>query len=577
MSTQVIYYGSIAIVSYALLVVYLLRWHRHLDAHITVLFGLIPTFNLIYFLMYSDADIGSVTACLKLTYLGGCFLPWVVTMCVAGLCGFRVNRYLRAGSFLFSTLFYSLVLTIGNSKIFYKGLSVSEQDGIIVLVKDYGFLHAVYYSVLVIYLLVDLVLIIYCYSKQRLVSRRMLCLMYVPIPVALVGYSLNQLTARYGFDIVPLTYLLGEATYLSIAHRMAVYNKSDMLVESMVDSSETGFVTVDFNYRYLGSNETARTILPALNTISLDSNINKSKPLSDTIGDWIDGFQLSRESARHLTYRKPSKREEDEKLYTVTVDYLTDGVANYGYQILLRDDTRNQKYIQLLGTYNSDLQKEVAAKTQRIVDMHDRLILGMATMVESRDNSTGGHIRRTSEGVRMLLAEMKIYDSMNLSDSFCKNLIKAAPMHDLGKIAVDDAILRKPGALTKEEYEAMKRHAAEGARIVHEILKETDDVEFRRIAENVAHYHHERVDGKGYPDGLSGRAIPLEARIMAIADSYDALVSRRGYKEPFSFEKANEIILDGMGTQFDEDLRWYYERARPKLEAYYSMQDDVRG
>ena len=272
-----------------------------------------------------------------------------------------------------------------------------------------------------------------------------------------------------------------------------------------------------------------------------------------------------------------AEREADEKLYAVTVDYLTDGIRNYGFQILLRDDTKNQKYIQLLGTYNTDLQKEVDSKTQRIIDMHDSLIMGMATMVESRDNSTGGHIRRTSEGVRLLLKEMKIYDSMNLSDSFCKNLIKAAPMHDLGKIAVDDAILRKAGPLTPEERQKMKRHSAEGARIVHEILKETDDVEFRRIAENVAHYHHERVDGKGYPDGLSGRAIPLEARIMAIADSYDALVSRRGYKEPFSFEKANEIILDGMGTQFDEDLRWYYERARPKLEAYYSMQDDVRG
>ena len=242
----------------------------------------------------------------------------------------------------------------------------------------------------------------------------------------------------------------------------------------------------------------------------------------------------------------------------------------------MQDDTRNQQYIQLLGTYKSDLQKEVDAKTKRIVELHDSLILGMATMVESRDNSTGGHIRRTSEAVRLLLVEMKKYDSLNLSDSFIKNLIKAAPMHDLGKIAVDDAILRKPGALTNEEYDAMKRHAAEGARIVHEILKETDDAEFRRIAENVAHYHHERWDGKGYPDGLKGNQIPLEARIMAIADTYDALVCRRGYKEAFSFEKANAIIMEGMGTHFDDDLRWYYERARAKLEAYYSQQEDVR-
>ncbi|MBQ3300750.1 MAG: HD domain-containing protein, partial [Eggerthellaceae bacterium] len=141
------------------------------------------------------------------------------------------------------------------------------------------------------------------------------------------------------------------------------------------------------------------------------------------------------------------------------------------------------------------------------------------------------------------------------------------------KIAVDDAILRKPGRFTPEEYEQMKAHAPEGARVLREILADTDDEEFRQIAENVAHYHHERMDGSGYPDGLRGDEIPLEARIMAIADVYDALVSKRVYKESYSFEKADQIILEGMGTQFDPQLKTYSEAARPKLEAYYSQKD----
>jgi HD-GYP domain-containing protein (c-di-GMP phosphodiesterase class II) len=146
-------------------------------------------------------------------------------------------------------------------------------------------------------------------------------------------------------------------------------------------------------------------------------------------------------------------------------------------------------------------------------------------------------------------------------------------MHDLGKIAVDDAVLRKPGRFTPEEFEIMKTHAAEGARIVHEILRDTDDDAFRRLAENVAHYHHERMDGSGYPEGLKGEEIPVEARIMAIADVYDALVSKRVYKDAMSFEKADRIILEGMGTQFDKDLEKYYIIARPHLEAYYSSLD----
>jgi putative two-component system response regulator len=116
----------------------------------------------------------------------------------------------------------------------------------------------------------------------------------------------------------------------------------------------------------------------------------------------------------------------------------------------------------------------------------------------------------------------------------------------------------------------MKTHAAEGARIVHEILKDTDDDAFHILAENVAHFHHERWDGSGYPNGLKGEAIPLEARIMAVADVYDALVSKRVYKDKMSFEKADSIIREGMGSQFDPGLEEVYLNARPKLEAYYA-------
>ena len=198
----------------------------------------------------------------------------------------------------------------------------------------------------------------------------------------------------------------------------------------------------------------------------------------------------------------------------------------------------------------------------------------MATVVESRDNSTGGHIRRTSEGVRLLMDEIMKDNPWNLTTEFYDNIIKAAPMHDLGKIAVDDAILRKPGRYTDEEFAIMKTHAAEGARIVHEILKNTPDEHFRILAENVAHYHHERYDGSGYPMGLKGEEIPLEARIMAIADVYDALVSKRVYKDSLSFEKAHQIIMEGMGKHFDKQLERYYLAAKPHLEAYYSTTEE---
>ena len=143
-------------------------------------------------------------------------------------------------------------------------------------------------------------------------------------------------------------------------------------------------------------------------------------------------------------------------------------------------------------------------------------------------------------------------------------------MHDLGKITIDDVILRKPGKFTPEEYQVMKTHSAAGAVILAQILKDVTDKNFEAVAINVAHYHHERWDGKGYPQGLKGEEIPLEARIMAIADVYDALVSKRVYKDEFSFETAYRIIIENMGTQFDPGLEKYFARAREKIEEYYT-------
>ena len=206
---------------------------------------------------------------------------------------------------------------------------------------------------------------------------------------------------------------------------------------------------------------------------------------------------------------------------------------------------------------------------KREVDMQEKLVIGMATMVEGRDTSTGGHINRTSKIVEFLAEEMIKDTSLSVDHRFYANLVKAAPMHDLGKITIDDQILRKPGKFTPEEFAVMKTHSAEGAVIVANILEGGTDDYFREIAINVANYHHERWDGSGYPKGLKGEEIPLEARIMAVADVYDALVSKRVYKEEFSFDEANRIILDSMGKHFDPSLEKYYLRAREKIEAFY--------
>lgn len=216
----------------------------------------------------------------------------------------------------------------------------------------------------------------------------------------------------------------------------------------------------------------------------------------------------------------------------------------------------------------NDLENKLTERTRHIEHIQEMMVLGMATMVESRDNSTGGHIKRTSDVVNIFSNKLLEY-SDEYSENFLNMVTRAASMHDLGKIAVDDVILRKNGRFTDEEYAKMKKHSEEGARIVLQILQDVEKESFVRIAVNIAHYHHERWDGSGYPEGISGEDIPVEARIMALADVFDALVSKRCYKEAYSYDKAFDIIKSSLGSHFDPELGELFLKCRPELTELY--------
>ena len=549
--------------SLVLSIAYIFLWRKHFDVHITLVYALIPVANLGY-LLYSKAE--SYEAALmaqKIIYIGGCYLLLIIMLIVFSLCHIKLHSLVKVGFMTLSTLVYISVLSIGNSEIFYKKpIIFYTVNGIPNLDKKYGFMHTVFTTMVIGYFALGLIAIIYSLIKKNQVSRRNIYFLFISEAVSIFAYFLGKIT-NSNVDLVPLSYVCAQLMYLLIINRISLYDVTDAAIDSMVQEGDKGFVSVDFKYRYLGSNHTAREIIPSLKDLTVDKSIKNNSTVKDTLIRWLDVFRS--DNSRSQFYY-----EKDDKIYLISISFLFDGHKNRGYHLFITDDTQNQQYIKLIDTFNDELIHEVQEKTAQILEMHDKMILAMATLVESRDNSTGGHIKRTSTAVRILTDEMKKDHFMGLTDQFYRNVTKAAPMHDLGKIAVDDAILRKPGKLTDEEYAVMKSHAAEGAKIVHEILKDTEDNDFHLIAENVAHYHHERYDGSGYPDGLKGDNIPIEARITAIADVYDVLVSKRVYKEKVSFSEASQIILNGMGTQFDKRLEPYFVKARPKLEEYYS-------
>ena len=210
---------------------------------------------------------------------------------------------------------------------------------------------------------------------------------------------------------------------------------------------------------------------------------------------------------------------------------------------------------------------------------NEETVTAFATLVENRDDNTGGHIKRTKEYVRIILDEMRKSGRFkeNLSEDYIQNVIKAAPMHDIGKIATPDSILQKPGKLTDQEYEIMKQHAARGSEIIDETFSSMGGKEYHRIAYEMARYHHEKWNGKGYPEGLMREQIPLHARIMAIADVFDAVSAKRCYRDALPLEFCFNIIEEGAGVDFDPDLAEIFLNAKKRVQKFYEEEKIKEG
>ncbi|MBR5116079.1 MAG: HD domain-containing protein, partial [Lachnospiraceae bacterium] len=278
------------------------------------------------------------------------------------------------------------------------------------------------------------------------------------------------------------------------------------------------------------------------------------------------------------------------------INTMTDGADEFAYNTEKARDESVEKFKDLQirtgdeieNLYNSFAATMASAvsyfdesqkKTASLTRMQNGLILVLADLVESRDKCTGDHVRKTAAYARIILRQMAedgVYPD-KVTEEFIENVANSAPLHDVGKIAVPDAILNKPGKLTDEEFEIMKRHTVAGSAVINKAIELVSDSGYLKEAKNLAASHHEKWNGSGYPYGLKGEDIPLSARVMAVADVFDALVSRRSYKEPFSFEKAVSIIEEGAGSHFDPQIVESFKHALPQAREIYETNMEEGG
>ena len=249
--------------------------------------------------------------------------------------------------------------------------------------------------------------------------------------------------------------------------------------------------------------------------------------------------------------------DEEKGLELGAVDYIAKPYRPSIVLARVRGQLELKRARDWLRDQNAYLEAEVARRTRDVLLIQDVTINALAELAETRDPETGHHIRRTQEYMRILARRLQVRPEYSefLTDQVIELLAKSAPLHDIGKVGVPDHVLLKPGKLTGEEWAIMKTHSLLGAQAIDRAMRDTDrSVDFLDIARQIAHFHHEKWDGSGYPEGLKEHGIPIPARLMALADVFDALISRRVYKPPMSLEQAREIIAGERGRHFDSDV-----------------------
>lgn len=397
-------------------------------------------------------------------------------------------------------------------------------------------------------------------TKDWLIKRQMvLCL--AMITICLIGFLLFLSGCTNGYDTTVLSYFVCVQMLIILMIHFQLFNTLSFAKDESMDGMEEALFVFDNDDGVIYQNKNARLMQHYIENHYTEPFVQVLKKLIQKNEHLIvkNGYVFRGEGHDHEDVPQSAN-----SVYHITGREITRQGRTYGYAVLVSDETESYYY-------TSHLEAKVSAKTHEIIKIQRSVIGSFAAMIEARDGITGLHIKNTSNFVKILTHAMQNSPKYadRITDDYAQMVSAAAKLHDIGKIAVPDYVPQKPGKLTDEEYEIMKKHPAEGARIIKETLGKLENDEYVHIAYNMAYYHHEKFAGGGYPCNLKGTEIPLSARIMAICDVYDALRSNRHYKEGFSVEKSVSIIRESRGSHFDPDITDIFLQHIDEMEAVF--------
>lgn len=469
----------------------------------------------------------------KIAYIGGCFTSPVMISLICSICNYNLNKWLRFAMYAYCFIVYGIILTAGYNNLYYTEYHIEKLWDSTILVNEYGPAHSMFYLILYGAMAVQTGLLIYSIIKKRSVSRKNLH-MLIALEIFNIGSFFAGRLISPDFEVMPALFVLDGWIFLYIHRRAIIYNIEENVANSLEKHQKNGYILFDNRLNYLGCNKPAEHIIPKLSECYVDLPVTDIPELEKLLKKLKDNNEES------ITTFKTDNRH-----FECHINRITYNDKNRGYILEFIEDTEKWKNLNSLSSYNTELEEKVREQTcklrekqEAIEELFIQTVTALSEAVDAKDRYTSGHSKRVAEYSRMLAKRMgKSKDEQD-------EIYRAGLLHDVGKIRIPVEIINKAGKLTDEEYNIIKIHPVTGYHILSGIAGSS-------LIAIAAKYHHERYDGKGYPNGLIGDKIPEAARILGVADSYDAMTSNRSYRKALPQDVVRAEIEKGKGTQFD--------------------------
>ena len=559
-----IIYGTLLFVAIVVLIYIAQKDHDNIDIYQWTMLFIIAVVITAHWLrsQVATADGAYILQCFA--YFDSTYLFCVVILYLLHIIGIRTWPWVKIALYGLASLHVLILFFCYHTDLYYSSIILTETSmgtAVKTVAGPLKILHLAYIAIMVGVLSAVVALAV----RRRGTYPLLHFAAYLALPLFTLLFYGVELMLDAGFSLLPLLYGVGAVMIALQYDKAHAYDIGFLIAESHKADEEKGYLAVTPEGNFLGCNSKCSYFLPFLRNLKVDERLPREDEAGRKILKLMDGYEKG--------YALRTKYKLGDM--TCIASIVPCGLGRDGGRqvclIEIYDGTEDQHNLDILSDFNRSLNEEVREKTRNIKEIQRKVVLGMADLIENRDSNTGGHVRRTSDIISIIVAEILRQGTLPMTEQLGRDIIRAAPTHDLGKISIENNILNKPGRFTEEEYAIMKIHATKSGELVKILLDGVERESFVQVAYNVARYHHERWDGKGYPEGLVGSMIPLEARIMAVADVYDALVSKRIYKEPLSFEKTAAIMCEGMGTHFDPRLKPVFLGCREELEQYYQQ------